>query len=70
MTLVFSTILADTLSIQEDGKKNISFIGNCGKWKYNFPIICFFPMTGLYVPTHCHVSFCCIIWEEFMSLSY
>ena len=28
----------------EDGKKNIFFIGDCGRLKYNFPTICFFSM--------------------------
>lgn len=62
--------LADGLGILEDGKKNIFFIGDCGRLKYNFSTTCFFSMTELYVPTHCLVSCCCIIWEEYMFLPY
>lgn len=64
-----SQYLVDKFSIREDGKENIAFIGDCGRLNYNFPIICFFPTTGSYVPVHCYMSRCSR-WEEYTSIPY
>lgn len=69
MTLFTPLHLADKLSIQEDGKEKIAFTGDCGRLNSNFPIFYFFPLMELYIPVHCYVS-CCIVWGEYMSLSY
>lgn len=68
MILCSSLYLVDRLSIQDDGKKNITFIDHCGRLNYNFPVICFCPVMGLCIPTYCHVT--CAMWEKYIPLPY